>query len=179
MYEKMPSEKFDLEKPRKYSFLAKVFHWGFIVIFGYGIYKQVDELDQLSDLSLLKFEMIFAAAFLFLLIIRFIYMRKTQKSSLPAATSQTQKYAAKIVHYGMYFCLGIIAISGISIGTLYWLGFKSGLIIEGVISIHEFSFTAIYFLIMIHVSAAIYHRFLGDGVWNSMVPFWKEKINRD
>ena len=175
----MLSEKLDIEKPKKYSYLAKIFHWGFIVIFGYGIFKQVDELEQLADLSLLKFEMIFALAFLLLLIIRFIYMRKTQKSSLPAATSQKQKYAAKIVHYGMYFCLGLIAISGISIGTLYWLGFKSGLLIEGVISIHELSFTVIYFLILIHISAAIYHRFLGDGVWNSMVPFWKEKFNED
>ena len=175
----MLEEKLEIENPKKYSFLAKFFHWGFIFLFGYGVFKQVDELEQLADASLLRFEMIFATAFLFLLLIRFIYMKKTQTSSLPVTTSKTQKYAAKIVHYGMYLCLASIAVSGISIGALYWLGFKSGLIIEGVISVHEFSFTIIYFLILVHVSAAIYHRFLRDGVWNSMVPFWKEKIRLD
>ncbi len=175
----MLEEEIGTEKPKKYSLVAKSFHWGFILLFGYGIIKQVDELEQLADSSLLRFEMIFATAFLLLLIIRFIYMKKTQTSSLPATTTQTQKYAAKIVHYGMYLCLGSIAGSGIFIGILYWLGFKSGMLIEGVISVHEFSFSIIYFLIVVHVSAAIYHRFLRDGVWNSMVPFWKEKIRQD
>ena len=175
----MLEEKLEVENPKKYSFLAKLFHWGFILLFGYGIFKQIDELEQLADASLLRFEMTFAVAFLFLLVIRFIYMKKTQTSSLPDTTSQTQKYAAKIVHYGMYLCLASIAISGICIGALYWLGVKSGIIIEGVITVHEISFTIIYFLILVHVSAAIYHRFLQDGVWNSMVPVWKEKIGQD
>ena len=175
----MLEEKVEIEHPKRYSFVAKFFHWGFILLFGYGIFKQIDELEQLADVSLLRFEMTFAAVFLLLLAIRFIYMKKTQTSSLPDTTSQTQKYAAKIVHYGMYLCLASIAVSGISIGFLYWLGFNGGIIIEGVINVHEFSFTAIYFLIFIHVCAAIYHRFLQDGVWNSMVPFWKEKIRQD
>ncbi len=77
----------------------------------------------------------------------------------------------------MYLCLASISISGILIGVLYWSGIKSGFIIDGVISVHEFSFALIYILIAIHISAAIYHRFLRDGVWNSMVPFWKEKLD--
>ena len=175
----MLEEKLQIEKPKNYSFLAKLFHWGFILLFGYGIFKQIDELEQLADVSLLRFEMIFASAFLILLVTRFVYMKKTQTSSLPDTTTKTQRLAAKIVHYGMYICLASIAVSGISIGCLYWLGFNSGIIIDAVISIHEFSFSIIYFLILIHVSAAIYHRFLQDGVWNSMVPFWKEKSRQD
>ena len=175
----MPEEKLQIENPKNYSFLAKLFHWGFILLFGYGIFKQIDELEQLADVSLLRFEMIFASAFLILLITRFVYMKKTQTSSLPDTTTKTQRFAAKIVHYGMYICLASIAVSGISIGFLYWLGLNSGIIIDAVISIHEFSFSIIYFLILIHVSAAIYHRFLQDGVWNSMVPFWKEKSRQD
>ena len=34
---------------QKYSFLAKAFHWGFILLFGYGVFKQVDELEELAD----------------------------------------------------------------------------------------------------------------------------------
>ena len=26
-----------------------------------------------------------------------------------------------------------------------------------------------------HIAGAIYHRFKGDGVWDAMVPFFKEK----
>jgi cytochrome b561 len=167
-------------KPAKsYSIVAKIFHWGFVLVFVYGISKQVDELEQLADNSLLRFEMAFAAVFLLMLLARLIYMKKTQTSALPSNTSHLQKGAAKTVHYGMYVCLASISISGILIGTLYWANIKSGFVIEAVISVHEFSFTVIYGLIAIHIIAALYHRFLQDGVWNSMVPFWKEQSKLD
>jgi cytochrome b561 len=35
----------------------------------------------------------------------------------------------------------------------------------------------IYFLIFLHVSAAIFHRFKKDGVWSSMVPVFRENKN--
>ena len=44
----------------KYSKLAKVFHWGFVILFAYGISKQVDDISQLEDFALLRFELIFA-----------------------------------------------------------------------------------------------------------------------
>ena len=169
----------EIKEIKKYSTTAKIFHWGFVILFAYGIYKQVDELEQLSDMSLLKFEVGFAVIFLIILIARFIYMKKTQTSALPDQTPKLQKYAAKVVHYGMYACLAAIASSGILIGTLYWLNFKSGVVIEAVISVHEFSFAVIYWLIAIHIIAATYHRFLQDGVWNAMVPFWREKSKRE
>ena len=62
----------------KYSIAAMIFHWGFVFIFIYGILKQVEDINQLSDISLLKFEIIFAALMLILLIIRYFYMSRTQ-----------------------------------------------------------------------------------------------------
>ena len=50
-----------------HSILGKLFHWGFVAIFAYGIYKQVDNISQLADGTLLRFEVIFAALFLILL----------------------------------------------------------------------------------------------------------------
>jgi cytochrome b561 len=41
--------------------------------------------------------------------------------------------------------------------------------------IHSFVVNALYWLIGIHIVAAIYHRLKKDGVWSSMVPFLKEK----
>jgi cytochrome b561 len=160
---------------KNYSFLAKLLHWSFIFLFAYGIFKQIDNINQLEDIYLLKFEMLFALFFLSFLVFRFFYMTKTQETSLPEDTPRSQRLAAKIVHYSMYICLAAIACSGMMIGCLFWLGLKDGLLIELVIWVHEFSVSLIYWLISIHVIAAIFHRLKNDGVWNSMAPFWKEK----
>ena len=62
----------------QYSKLAKLFHWGFVILFIYGVAKQVDDINQLEDITFLRYEIIFAFTFLLLLTIRFIYMKKTQ-----------------------------------------------------------------------------------------------------
>jgi cytochrome b561 len=43
-----------------------------------------------------------------------------------------------------------------------------------VVAIHELGITIMYWLISVHVAAAICHRLRRDGVWSSMVPFLKE-----
>ena len=158
-----------------YSKLAKLFHWGFVILFIYGIAKQVDDINQLEDISFLRFEIYFALFFLSLLIIRFIYMKTTQKTSLPNNVPKEQKIAAKIVHNGMYLLLGGTVISGLMIGFLFWLGIKEGYILDITITFHELIINLLYFLIGIHIIAATYHRLKKDGVWSSMVPFFKEK----
>ena len=161
-------------KNASYSVLAKLLHWGFIVLFAYGIFKQVDDIDQLEEIDFLRFEIIFALIFLIFLIFRFFYMNKTQKTSLPPETSNLQRLAAKCIHFSMYICLAGIALSGLMIGCCFWLGLKSGFLIDLFILVHEFMVSLIYWLISIHVIAAIYHRLKKDGVWTSMVPFWRE-----
>ena len=162
------------EAPIGYSLFAKAMHWGFVLLFAYGVFKQVDNLSELSDPSLFRLEIIFAGVFILLLIIRFIYVKKTQQSALPEYTSKLQKTAAKFVHLGMYTSLGSIALTGLLIGGLYWLGIREGLIMEVVISIHEVAVSATYWLVAIHIMAAIFHRFKNDGVWSAMVPFSKK-----
>ena len=168
-----------LEVGVQYSELAKVFHWGFVALFAYGITKQVDDISQLEDFALLRFELIFATIMILLLAIRFLYMAKTQTSSLPKETSAFQRLAAKLVHLGMYVLLATIAVSGILIGGIYWIGMKDGLLIEGIIAVHELAVTASYWLIGVHVAAALFHRLKQDGVWSSMVPIWKEVDNKN
>ena len=163
----------------KYSSFAKLMHWGFVLLFVYGLLKQIDSLNQLEDSSLLKFEVVFASVFLFLLLIRFIYMKTTQQSSLPESTPKPQIMAAKIVHSSMYICLTLIPFTGLLIGLLFWLGLKEGLLINLVVGAHELSVSIIYWLIGLHILAAVYHRFKKDGVWSSMVPIWKENIKQD
>ena len=160
---------------KKYSFLAKFWHWGFVLLFIYGVAKQVDDIKQLEDRFFFQFEIVFALLFLFLLVIRFVYMSKTQETSLPDDTPKSQKIAARIVHLGMYASLAGTAITGLLIGLFFWLGFKDGLLINFLTLIHSLVVNTLYWLIGIHIIAAIYHRLKKDGVWNSMVPFFKEK----
>jgi cytochrome b561 len=159
----------------KYGLIAKTYHWGFVVLFVYGIFKQVQDIEQLGDNSLLRFELIFALIFIALLTIRFFYMKKTQQSSLPEDTPKIQKMAARIVHNSMYICLFLVLITGIFVGLSFAMGLKNGFLIDAFIGLHEFSIQAIYWLIGIHISAAIFHRIRKDGIWSSMVPFLKEK----
>ena len=151
-----------------YTLTARIFHWSFVILFAYGIFKQIENINQLEDLALLKFEITFALLFILFLIARFIYITRTQKSPLPPDTPGAQKALAKAVHYGMYIGMISIALSGLVIGSLYWLGLKSGVIIETIIGWHEVSVSIVYCLVGLHLIGAIYHRFKNDGVWESM-----------
>ena len=159
----------------EFSKIAKLSHWGFVLLFIYGVVKQVEDINQLEDNFFFRFEIIFAIIFLFLLLIRFIYMKKTQKTSLPEDTPKVQKIAAKIVHNGMYLLLCGTGLSGLLIGFLFWLEIKNGFLIDITISIHELIINLLYLFIVIHIIAAVYHRLKRDGVWSSMVPIFREK----
>ena len=170
----MQNTEVEIAKP-SYTLTAKIFHWSFVVLFAYGISKQIDNINQLEDLALLKFEIAFALLFILFLVVRFFYMKRTQKSSLPPDTPMVQRALAKAVHYGMYVGMISIALSGLVIGCLYWLGLKSGIIIETIIGWHEVSVSIVYWLVGLHLIGAIYHRFKNDGVWESMTPSLKRE----
>ena len=158
-----------------FSSTAKIFHWSFVIIFAYGISKQIEDIKQLEDVALLKFELTFALLFILFLVTRFVYMKRTQKSSLPPNTPMVQKAVAKAVHYGMYIGMISIALSGLFIGCLYWFGLKSGIIINTIVGWHEVSVSIVYWLVGLHLIGAIYHRFKNDGVWESMTPTLKRE----
>ena len=163
------------QKNIEHSFLAKSLHWLFVVIFGYGVFKQIESKEQLNDIGLLRSEMLFAIIFLAFIMFRFIYMKRRYKTSLPPETSTLHHLAAKFIHLSMYVTLSGIAISGLGIGFLFWLGYQNSYFIEFTILVHELFFSTIVWLISVHVLAAIYHRIRHDFVWSSMVPFLKEK----
>ncbi len=43
-----------------HTFIGKTFHWCFIILYAYGIFKQIDDNSQLEDRGLLVFEVAFA-----------------------------------------------------------------------------------------------------------------------
>lgn len=157
-----------------YSLFAKILHWGFVLLFAYGIATQINDADDLNDAAVFFDEILFASIFLLLLIIRFAYMSLTQKTALPEETPVIQKKAARYVHLAMYITLAAIAVSGLLIGLVHAIGGLDGVIGQAIIELHEGLVSLIYGLIGLHVIAALYHRLRRDGVWRAMVPIWKE-----
>ena len=162
---------------QSYSTTGKLLHWGFIGVFAYGIFKQVDDLRQLDDPAFLRFEFIFACAYLLILALR-LWIMRGQTSALPLSTPTWQRVAAKLVHCGMYIALTAIAVTGLAIGVVFTLGMRDGALIYLFIEAHEASIAGSCGLITLHVAAAVYHRVLGDGVWSAMVPIFKERPKR-
>ncbi|MBT3657030.1 MAG: cytochrome b/b6 domain-containing protein [Euryarchaeota archaeon] len=162
---------------KSHTKLAKFIHWSFILLYAYGIFKQVDDLEDLEDNSLLMLEVSFASVFLLIVIMRYFYMRSAetfQGANVPVHKVHT--FFAKTVHLSMYFTLIMLPLTGLMIAGLYTQGHtdEDGLVISIVLTAHEFSAVLSYVLIATHVSAAIYSRIKGEGVWSSMVPILKE-----
>ena len=158
-----------------HSTLAKFIHWTFIPLYAYGIFKQLDDLSQLEDTGLLIFEVIFAAVFLLIVILRFSYMRRYETfAGAREPIHHVHVYAAKAVHLSMYLCLILLPLTGLVIAGLFVQGTKTGVLQDSALAIHELSALMSYYLIGIHVLAAFYARIKGDGVWSSMVPWLKE-----
>ncbi len=164
----------DAQAVTPHSVAAKAVHWGSVAFILYAFAKQLDEVDELEDFALLQYEMVFASVFLLLLLARFVFMRSTRPTALPPSTPEQMRLMASVAHLGMYAALALIAISGLTIGGLYWVGIKSGIGMDAALIVHEIAVNASYVLVLLHVAAAIYHRRKRDGIWDAMVPVWRE-----
>ena len=156
--------------------LAKTIHWTFSILYAYGIFKQVEDLEELEDASLLNFEILFALVFLLIVMLRFFYM-KDAKTLLGAHDEMHRGhlFIAKATHRMVYFSLIMLPTTGLLIAGIINAG------IPGVgiaIALHEFSAFLSYITIAIHVAASLYSRYKGEGVWNAMVPVWRENSKR-
>ena len=157
--------------------LAKFIHWSFSILYAYGIFKQVGDLSELEDPSLLNFEILFAVAFLVIVFIRYFYMKDTE--TLLGANIEIRKghlFIAKSVHKLVYFTLVMLPLTGLLIAGLFSIGAGG---VELAIGLHEFSAFLSYVLIAVHVGASFYSKLKGEGIWNAMTPFWKEKEKKE
>lgn len=160
---------------RSHTFLGKTFHWFFIILYAYGIFKQIDDISQLEDKGLLVFEVAFASVFLLIVILRYSYMRRFGTFiGAHEPVPMTHKFLARSIHVSMYACLVLLPLSGLVIAGLFSLGIVEGQMQNIALLVHEFSADFSYLLIVLHVMAALWSRIKGDGVWASMVPVFKE-----
>ena len=156
-----------------HTLLAKCIHWIFTVLYAYGIFKQVEDLDDLNDVSLLNFEIFFAIVFLVIVLIRYFYMKDVK--TLLGAHDQMRKghlYIAKMTHRLVYFSLIMLPTTGLLIAGMLAVDIPG---MQAAIALHEFSAFLSYVTIALHVAASLYSRYKGEGIWNAMVPIFKEK----
>ncbi|MDC1029648.1 cytochrome b/b6 domain-containing protein [Euryarchaeota archaeon] len=161
----------------EHTLLAKFIHWTFIPLYVYGIVKQVNDISELEDSELLILEVIFATVFLLIVILRFTYMRRFKTfQGAEEHVHIVHYYFAHIVHKAMYACLILLPLTGLIIAGLYNQGYtdEEQSILELVLELHGAAADLSYVLIALHISAAIYSRIKGEGVWSSMVPILKE-----
>ena len=155
-----------------HTFLAKTIHWTFSILYAYGIIKQVDDLDELEDASLLNFEIIFAFVFLIVVMVRFFYMKDAK--ILLGANYEMHKghlFIAKATHRIIYFSLIMLPTTGLLIAGMFNFGIPGMRI---AIALHEIAAFLSYVTIAIHIFASLYSRLKGEGIWNAMVPIWQE-----
>ena len=124
----------------------------------------------------------------FLFILRLILRYRYGAPSLPSTMPVWQTYMAKAGHYGLYFLMGLLIISGITTANFT----TDPIIVFGLINlssevnnvemfnlirgVHEFATNAIIALISIHILAAIYHHFIvKDDTTKNMLKFWTRK----
>ena len=168
--------------PVQHTPLAKFIHWTFIPLYVYGIFKQVNDISELEDSKLLTFEVIFATVFLLIVILRFTYMKRFKTfQGAEEPVHIVHYYFARIVHRAMYACLILLPLTGLIIAGLYNQGYtvnatpdEEQTILDLVLDLHGAAADLSYVLIALHISAAIYSRIKGEGVWSSMVPILKE-----
>ena len=157
--------------------LAKTIHWTFSVLYAYGIFKQVEDLEELEDASLLNFEIFFAIVFLVIVMLRFFYMKDAK--TLLGAHEEMHKghlFIAKATHRLVYFSLIMLPTTGLLIAGILNAGLP-GMTLA--IALHELSAFLSYITIGIHIAASLYSRYKGEGVWNAMVPVWREAKKKD
>ena len=124
--------------------------------------------------------------FLFILriFLRFLY----GAPSLPESMPGWQVVMAKTGHYGLYFLMGLLIVSGIASANFT----SDPIVVFGTFNlssevdnsnmfnlirgVHEFATNAIIALIVIHILAALYHHFIvKDDTTMNMTKFWTRK----
>ena len=84
------------QKRVEHSFIAKSLHWVFVVMFGYGVFKQIESKEQLNDIVLLRSEILFATIFLALIILCFIYMKERIQNFSSFRDTEITSYSSKV-----------------------------------------------------------------------------------
>lgn len=125
----------------------------------------------------------------FLFIFRLFLRYRHGAPSLPTSMPKWQMLAANLGHYGLYFLMGALIVTGIISASFasdpiivfgsFDLAFANHSVEFFILvrTIHEFCTNAIIVLILIHILAAVYHHYIAkDDTTSKMLKFWTSKV---
>ncbi len=160
------------EKPTAtpHGFVTRGIHWLSLLMIAYGYYKGLDNVNQLADPALLRFEVIFAAGLGLLFALRLIWTQKIVGATrLPQEAPQWERFGSRMVHYGLYASVFTIVGTGLAIAYAYTSTVLGGVFIRAMIAVHEAALAVLPLLILVHVAGALWHKVVRrDGVLESM-----------
>ncbi|MEL6599598.1 MAG: cytochrome b/b6 domain-containing protein [Pseudomonadota bacterium] len=156
--------------PKPHGFVTKGIHWLSAGLIGYGYFKGLDSISQLSDPAVLRFEVIFALLLGGLFILRLFWTKQVAGSTrLPSDAPAWERLASQTVHLGLYASVFGIVLTGFGIALGYTVPVLGGLFLTAMVGAHEMVLVIMPLLLLIHVAGALWHKFVRrDAVLESM-----------
>ncbi|MEM7470725.1 MAG: cytochrome b/b6 domain-containing protein [Pseudomonadota bacterium] len=164
----MTSSAEPIAKP--HGFVTRGIHWLSILMIGYGYLKGLDNVNQLADPALLRFEVIFSAGLGLLFAFRLFWTQKIGgPTRLPQDAPRSEHLGSRAIHYGLYGSVFAIVGTGLAIAYAYTSPALGNLFINAMISVHEAALSILPLLILVHIAGALWHKIIRrDGVLESM-----------
>lgn len=155
---------------KPHGFVTRGIHWLSLIMIGYGYFKGLENVNELSDPTVLKFEVLFALGLGALFAFRLFWTKKIAGATrLPKDAPKWEHAASRAVHYGLYAGVFGIVGSGLGIAYAYETAVLGGWFVDGMIGLHEVALTVLPILILCHVAGALWHKIVRrDGVLESM-----------
>lgn len=153
-----------------HGFVTRVIHWVSAALIGYGYLKGLDSVSQLADPAVLRFEVFFALGLCVLFVGRFAWTKYVAgPTRLPNEAPKWEHQLSRAVHLGLYASVFGIVLSGLGIALAYSTPLISGIVVAGLVGLHEFFLIVLPALLCCHVAGALWHRLVRrDGVMESM-----------
>lgn len=155
---------------KPHGFVTRGIHWLSILVIGYGYLKGLDNVDQLADPTLFRFEVIFASCMGLLFAFRLFWTQKIGGATrLPSAAPKWEHFASRCVHYGLYGSVFTIVGTGLAIAYAFASPLLGNMFINAMIFVHEAALAILPVLIVTHIAGALWHKIIRrDGVLESM-----------
>ena len=158
------------ETARPHGFVTKGIHWISAGLLGYGYFKGLENVSQLSDPALLQSEVTFALVLGAIFGVRLLWTKYIGGASrLPDAAPRWEQWASRAVHNGLYVSVFLIVLSGLGIAFGVATPALGGWFVAAMIGLHEVSLTIMPLLLIAHIAGALWHKVIRrDGVLESM-----------
>lgn len=155
---------------KPHGFVTKSIHWVSALLLGYGYLKGLENVGQLADPALMRFEVLFATVLGLVFAFRLVWTKFIGGATrLPRTAPKWEQTASRVVHHGLYGSVFAIVGSGLAIAYAYSSPLFGDLTIGALIGLHEFALAVLPVLLGFHILGAIWHKVVRrDGVMESM-----------